>query len=256
MSETIRQGKTEDLIPIWHDAVRKLSFFLFPLVAWLLLISHELIVTLYTPRFEASVPIFMVWTTAMLLAVFPSDSVLRVYARTRFLLVLRMVALSTTIAVIGISISHFQMMGAVMVSLTVGLIDKSLGLSRIKRLLNVSFTRLIPWRSLAACLGVAFLSTLPSLFLKTIHRVSNMEFMIVSTLTFGAAYLALLYGLDLLTEEERVEIRTRFHRITGFIQRELQVMNLKAGAGDRGRHSPGPLHRSKNGVEDDLTEFP
>jgi len=274
MSETIHQGKSQQLIPIWHDAVRKLSFFFFPLVAWLLLISHELIITLYKENFEASVPIFMVWTTTILLAVFQSDSVLRVYAQTRFLLALKILALTTNVCAIGFAISHFHMMGAVMTSVTVSLISKSLGLSRIKKLLHVSFAQLIPWKWLALSLGVAFLSTLPGVLLRAVWHLPNLASLAVSSLTLGAAYLGLLYGLNLLTEEERQEIRAkvhlaaglaqtrrqeirgRLHRIVASIQEARRTAKLKANAADRGSLSPDPLVGPKGAVNKDLTEFP
>src|SRR6185503_16239373 len=93
MSEQIGQGRTDGLIPMWHDMSRKLALMFVPLVALLLLNAHNIIVLLFTERYLRSVPIFMVWSTAILFAILPTDAVLRVFAQTRFRLVLNIVSL-------------------------------------------------------------------------------------------------------------------------------------------------------------------
>ena len=64
-----------------------------------------------------SVPIFMVWVLTMLPAVFAVDAVLRVYAQTRFLLVMNLVRFAFVAGLIGWFLSSFGLMGAVLVTL-------------------------------------------------------------------------------------------------------------------------------------------
>ena len=63
----------------------------FPLAVFLSISASSLIVGLFTDTYAASVPIFMVWVLTMLPAVMAVDAVLRVYAQTRFLLVMNLV---------------------------------------------------------------------------------------------------------------------------------------------------------------------
>lgn len=49
-------------LELWREAVRKLAVLLLPLVALLLVAGRELIVFLFTDRFRASVPIFLIFS--------------------------------------------------------------------------------------------------------------------------------------------------------------------------------------------------
>jgi hypothetical protein len=49
---------------------RRLAFMIFPAAAFLIVMAREIIVLLFTTRYEASVPIFMLWSLTMLASVF------------------------------------------------------------------------------------------------------------------------------------------------------------------------------------------
>ncbi len=55
---------------MWHDMSRKLALMFIPMVALLLLNAHNIIVLLFTERYVRSVPIFMVWSLAILFATY------------------------------------------------------------------------------------------------------------------------------------------------------------------------------------------
>ncbi len=64
-----------------------------------------------------SVPIFVVWVLTMLPAVMAVDAVLRVYAQTRFLLIMNLVRFACVAGLIGAFLSSFGLIGAVLVAL-------------------------------------------------------------------------------------------------------------------------------------------
>ena len=61
---------------------------------FLFVVARDLIVTLFTTTYAASVPIFMVWALTILPSIFAVNAVLRVYAQTRFLLVMNLMRLA------------------------------------------------------------------------------------------------------------------------------------------------------------------
>jgi O-antigen/teichoic acid export membrane protein len=136
-------------LALWHQAVERLSFWLWPLAAALALTAHDVIVLLFTARYAASVPVFLLSTLTIALAAFQVDSVLRVYALTRFLIVMNVARLAVVLGGIWWAVATFQLVGAIGVTVLGMAIAKTLALWRIARVLGVSPTRVLPWRALA-----------------------------------------------------------------------------------------------------------
>ena len=141
------------VLSAWHATVSKLALAFFPMVGLLLVNARELIVFLFTERYLASVPIFMIWTASFLFLAFPVDGVMRVRADTRFLLVLGAVKLAIIAASVGWFIGRFHLVGGVLVSLLAVVVGKSVALLRVRRHLNVRLTGLLPWTDLAVPLA-------------------------------------------------------------------------------------------------------
>jgi len=94
MQERLAKGRTRAVLEIWHDTTWKLALLFLPLAAFLMVDAREIIVFLFTKRYSASAPIFMVWSAMILLASLQVDGVMRVFAQTRFLLVLNLMRLA------------------------------------------------------------------------------------------------------------------------------------------------------------------
>src|ERR1044071_3484774 len=141
---------TRSALALWHDTTARLASIIFPLAAFLLLTAQSVIVFLFTAKYLASVPVFMVWCLMILPSAFAVDGVLRVYAQTRFLLVMNAVRLAIVAALIGWFIATWSLIGAVLVTLAATTIVKTAALVRIARLLQVGFADVLPWKRLAA----------------------------------------------------------------------------------------------------------
>ena len=148
MAELKRDGGA-GVLALWHDTTARLASIIFPLAACLLLTAHGLIVILFTTTYLASVPVFMVWCLMILPSAFAVDGVLRVYAQTRFLFVMNAVRLAIVVGLIGVFISTWGLIGAVLVTLAGTTIVKTAALARIARLMNVGFAEVLPWKRLA-----------------------------------------------------------------------------------------------------------
>lgn len=213
MSEKIRDGRSEAVLAIWHDTTRKLALIFFPLVGLLLVNAREIIVFLFTESYLASVPIFTIWSTAILFSVLQTDGVMRVYAQTRFLLVLNTIRLLLIVALIHWSLSTFQLLGAVIVTALATFVGKGLALARMKTLMQIGFSRLLPWRSLAAILAVAAAAGLSALLVKSELEIATLPLLLTTSLIYIATYITLLLQLGLLTEGERFAVRDWLQRL-------------------------------------------
>jgi len=131
---------------------------------------------------------------------------LRVYAQTRFLVVLNVIRLLVIAAFIHWFLSTLHLVGAVLITMLALAIGKGLGMARMKRLMEVGLMDLLPWRSLAAIGGVAAVAGLPALLIKSGPALSTLPLLVTTSLVYTASYLALAIGFRLLHERERAGI--------------------------------------------------
>ena len=181
-------------LALWHDAVTRMAVLLIPLAVLFLVSARSLIVGLFTDTYAASVPIFMVWVLTSLPAVLAVDAVLRVYAQTRFLLVMNLVRLVFVAGLITWFLDSFGLLGAVGITLLAMTVAKALGVIRIARLMQVGVREALPWARLSRISAMSALSALPVLWLQ--HRVMwhPMITFLVSAALYSAGYALLSFG--------------------------------------------------------------
>jgi len=194
MGEDIQAGRAGAALLAWHGAVSKLALVFFPLVGVLLVNAHDLITFLFTERYLASVPIFMVWTASFLFLAFPVDGVMRVRADTRFLLLVGAIKLAIIATLVGWFIGRFNLLGGVFVSLLAVLIGKTLSLARVKRHLHVRLSDLLPWPGLAVTLGCALAAGVPALLLRDHFALRPLPSILLTGTVYTLAFAAMAGG--------------------------------------------------------------
>ena len=194
MAEHARTGQLRAAMALWHDTVGRLAMILFPLAVFLLVAARPVIVALFTTRYLASVPIFMVWTLTILPAVFAVDGVLRVYAQTRFLLFMNILRFALVVALIGPFLSAFALLGAVLVTLLATVLVKGIAVVKITRLLEAPIRQSMPWARLASITLSSGVAAVPALWV--IHTFTLPPFVLLAGAGAGymAVYAALLYS--------------------------------------------------------------
>lgn len=184
MAEDRAAGRTDRVLPHWHDTTRKLALLFCPLVGLLLVNARAIIHVLFTAKFLASTPILTLWSLAFLAAVFQIDGVLRVYADTRFLLIMNLCRLGLVLLLIQPFLGLFGLPGAVMVTLVALFAGKAMALLRIGRLMHVSMRQLLPWFDLARIAAICAGALLPALLIRS--AVSQPPW--ISLLLTGSVY--------------------------------------------------------------------
>ena len=182
----------------------------------LVISAREIILVLFTARYAAAIPIFMLWAAVVLLAVFPTDGVLRVYAQTRFILFLNIVRLGVIAGMIGWFLSAFGIKGAVLITLLATVVSKSLAMVRATSLMKVSAARILPWGSLAAMGVASAAAALPAWMVKTQVHLHPLPLLMLMGTVFAISYAGLVLGFGLLSEGERLAV-------TGWLRRPALV---------------------------------
>lgn len=206
MQERLAEGRKRAVLEIWHDTTWKLALLFFPLAVFLMVDAREFIILLFTRRYIASTPIFMVWCAMILLTTLQVDGVLRVFAQTRFLLALNLMRLAVIAGLIRWALGEFHLVGAALVTVVATLLFKAGALFRMKRLLGIGAVDLLPWRSLGALLAAAMCAAAASLAVKSLIHVSPFPSIVATGAAYAFSYLALVWYFDLLNESERLAI--------------------------------------------------
>lgn len=166
MSEAERAGRMDEAVRLWHGTICRIALVIFPVVVLLVIAARDLILTLFTATYAASVPIFMLWTLTIVPSVLCVDAVLRVHARTRALLWLNVVRLAVVAALVGWSLGTFGLSGAVLTVLLATLLARALGVAAIARRLSLPLSRAVPWIRLAGIAACALGAAMPALWIR------------------------------------------------------------------------------------------
>jgi O-antigen/teichoic acid export membrane protein len=153
-----------EALALWHDTTRRLALVIFPLVALLVALAPEVITVLFTRQYLASVPVFQLWTCALVFAVPCVDAVLRARAQTRFLLRLNVIRLLMVIALIGWCLQAFGLAGAVLAMLAATAATRAIAIGRLARVLGVSASAVLPWKALCVTGVCALIAAAPALW--------------------------------------------------------------------------------------------
>jgi len=203
MQERLAEGRKQAVLELWHDTTWKLALLFVPLVALVTVVAHEIIILLFTQKYAASVPIFIAWTSIILLTILQVDGMLRVFAETRLILALNLVRLAIIAGLLKWSLSTFHLLGPVLVIVFAMLVFKVAALVRIKTLLGVSAGSLLPWRNLAVLIGVAAAAAGAALAVKSQFHASTIALLFTVSMVYAAVYVALVWQLDLLDSHEK-----------------------------------------------------
>jgi O-antigen/teichoic acid export membrane protein len=207
MGEDLREGRHPRLLAVWHDTTRKLAFVFFPFVGLLVVNAYALITLLYTTRYAASVPIFMVWSLSILFAAFQTDGVLRTFAENRWLFIIYITKLAMVLVLMSYFLSRFYLMGPVFVTLSGIFLAKAMALARIKKLLRATVSELMPWKSFGSTLIISMVSAIPSIILNAKLEVPTLVLLPVSGMAYVVTYSVLVLALGLLNDEEKAVMK-------------------------------------------------
>ena len=212
MAEKQREGREEESLVVWNRTTRVLALMFFPVVALLMVAAGDVIVFLFTESYRASAPIFAIWSLGLAASVLQTDAVLRVYAATRFMLLVGVLKLAFIAALIGAFMSVFGLRGAVLVTFLAMAAMKGVALAKIQRLMGVRFPRLLPWRDLGGIGLAAAAAALPALMVRAAVEGPVSLRLALTGLVHVGVYLLILFNSPLLADEERLAVR-------GWVQR-------------------------------------
>jgi O-antigen/teichoic acid export membrane protein len=207
MGDNLRQGRPERLLGIWRETTRKLAFVFFPLVGLLIVNAYHLITLLYTSRYAASVPIFMVWSLSILFSAFQTDGVLRTFAENKYLLIINLIRLTAIVALMNWFFAGFHLQGPVLLTITGILMAKAMSVVRIKKLLNTNYAQVLPWKTLGLVSFISMVSAVPAIVVNAKLSLPALVVLPIAGMAYVVTYAVLMLVLGVLDENEKASLK-------------------------------------------------
>jgi O-antigen/teichoic acid export membrane protein len=199
--------------------MRKLSFIYLPLYAFLVVIGPVFIEALFTSRFAASWPIFLVNLTLLPLAIVVNDPVLRAYPEHRhFLLNLRLATLGLLLIALPPAVVRFGMVGAIAAVVMTVAIERTISTWRVARILGVRRDELRPLIDVGRIAAAAATAALPSAWLRL--ALPGYDALVVLA-ACASAYFAFYIGALILLKVPNVDEAELAQRQWARVRRRL-----------------------------------
>jgi O-antigen/teichoic acid export membrane protein len=200
-----QQNDTREIIQLMARAMRKLAAVYFPVYALLVVVAHEFIGFLFTRRYLASVPVFLINLTLLLLGILLQDPLFRAYVEQRFFLIrLRVVLCVLLIAGLWFGTTRFGMVGAISAVVLVGVIERIVMAVRFGRVLGVSRKDLVLLKDIGKLAIAAAAAGLVAEGVRFLLRDAKpLVILIVCGMVFSLVYLCAVLLAGILTPEEK-----------------------------------------------------
>jgi O-antigen/teichoic acid export membrane protein len=251
MSELQARNDKRGIVTLTARAMQKLSFFYFPAYAFLFVTASVFITTLFTDKYAASVPIFLINLTLLPFDIWVIDPITRAYKEFgRFLIVLRVFILIGLVAALWFGIQHFDLTGIISIVVIASLIERFISTTVLLRKLEVKWH---DWRLLKDVGKTALVSLFAGIITFFVYRQvreimpavgNNLAQMVfsapkkslidflsgsltlgISFAVFAPVYLFVMNRLDLIDDDEMKLIKNSLGKFSGKFGKREAIVN-------------------------------
>jgi O-antigen/teichoic acid export membrane protein len=178
----------------WHQAMDRLSSILLPAACGAWLVGPVTLPLLFTHRYQAAVPLFMITTFGILLATLPVDALLRAGGETHFLFGFNFVRLVATVTLVLAGVKLFGLKGAIAGSLASETVARAVMLLRGRRFFGGRLRDLFDWPALGEIAGAALFASVPTYLLGFVLP-PTLAGVGVSVAVYGVLYLGARWAI-------------------------------------------------------------
>jgi O-antigen/teichoic acid export membrane protein len=224
-----KHGRRREIIELTARVMRKLAAVYFPLYVFLLLIGREFITLLFTDRYLASLPIFLINLTLLPVSILLLDPIMRAYAEQRyFLLKLHIALIVLLVLSLWFATRYLGMIGIITVVVGVSLIERLAKTIRMGRIVGVSRHDIVYLKDVGKIGVAALVAGGVAMMTKSLLMATRPLLLIVETaVIFFAVYLAILLLSHILTQEERQLVRSQIARFKRIFSKQPILLESK-----------------------------
>lgn len=228
VSQLAAEGRQRDIIPVWLNAVRKLTLVGVPICALMFVLRYEIITLLFTKAYVAAVPIFTIYLFSFLLPMTLTGAPVRAHEEFKFFrFKLHLALLPVTWAALYVGIQAAGLIGAVSAVVAVQTLEVAVTVTAIGRRLGFVAG---DWHHLTPVLKTALAAVAASVAALLAKQLLTDAHPLVTMISCGAVfmpvYLYVALSLGVVSGKEKAQLRAALSR---FWQRRSRARQLVAG---------------------------
>lgn len=210
-----QEGAYREIVVLTSRAFRKLALVYFPVYAFLLVAGKDLIAVVFTPRYLASWPIFVINLSLLPLNCLMIDPIFRAFAATRgFILFVRMMSIVVLASALKFWIQDFGMVGAIATVVAVSLLERVVTAVKLGSILNLTWADLALLKDPARIAVAAGCGAAATLALRAvIVQERSLLVLLISGAIFVVTYVTVLVGFRVVTPKEREDVMLMLGRL-------------------------------------------
>lgn len=212
-----KEGRPREIIELTAAMIRKLALVYFAAYALLLVVAREFILFLFTAKYLASYPIFIVNLT-MILIYFMSnvyDPVMRAYPAHRFfLLLLRAALFALMLVALWLATPRLGLVGVITLVVALNLAERVIALAKAARVVGARARDIVLLKDLGK-LALAALLAAASAYVVRALLVGQRPFFVLAACgcIFSLVYAAAIWLLRVVTPDERATLARRLAQL-------------------------------------------
>jgi O-antigen/teichoic acid export membrane protein len=208
----VSEGRIDEVIRVWRDAVRKLALIVVPSFVFLALFAERFITTLFTESYGDSVAVFRIYVMLIPLHMLVVSVIPQVYGRTRLNLYVVASAMATNVVLSFVLLHFMGILGPATALVCSQYLSALLYFIVTVRLLRTRPRRLLPIPALARTALASLLAVGPALF--AAHLIAQRLISLTAAgAIFAAGYLLAAYLLGVFRETEIQAARAWLRRL-------------------------------------------
>lgn len=196
-----KEGNHAAMLDLWQRSLYKIIILIFPVFVFLEISARPFITILFTEKYEAATPVFMLYLLLFLRSSFES-TVLQAYKRTRFILITSLVGFAINLAM---GIGLFKVMGRLGVPLSIVITMNLINLVSLwysGKLMHASLFQVLPIPEITKRFLAAAIPGVGLWIFYRHHPVSTLPALIVACAAYTAVYAAICWVTKLVTMED------------------------------------------------------
>jgi O-antigen/teichoic acid export membrane protein len=221
-------GERRAIIPVWLNAVRKLSLVVVPSFALMFVLRYEIITLLFTSAYSEAAPLFGIFLLTALLPMTMNGSLIRAYEEFKFFRIkLHLALLPMTFGALYAGIHAAGLIGAAVAVVVMQMLEAAIVLTVVGRRLGFVANDLSHLRPALGTFLAAGAAALAAFAMKLpFAQAHALVKLVLCGAVFGAVYIFAAYALGALTDKEKAEFRATLSR---FLPRGSRARQLIAG---------------------------
>lgn len=219
MSSAYKEGDNEKTVSYYQEYVWKLLSFSMPLILIVMLYAPTMFELLFPERYLASVPFFRIYILSFVFGALGAGLVLRASGKTRYSLRAFLYSAPFYLVFTYFAIKFYGTWGAITSAMLGIILPKVFQIYFEMRLLEMPFSKYMPWKMLGKILVISSLFIIPVVVLNALIHLHLVAILLVSFVyVLSVYYYEIRHNSFILTIEDirhaLISVKTRFNSKT------------------------------------------